>query len=353
MYRITGMILVVSLLMVGTVGTAAGKEPFVPVTNGLDIELPTPVIPQGTQNQEHVTKKDKDRVRVLPKTGTRQTTTVPTAVSAQPKAQKAKAQKADVEAVNTLSRKMPLLYGISRTIPPEATALPVLGRMPGAKKPVTPMVIHARDGVNYVAKISCCMPNRIATPFYEAQVVDSSNSNIITSGGNVYVIPKSQEPFGIYISDKRSVNSPVVSLTLVPSRIPGQTVIVQLDDVPSRADDIDNNIETADSYTDWIRNLYRTVLKNEMPSGFVVHKMKKHSANVDGLQFVPLKRYSGQNVDIYVYEITNTSKTTVELNEASFYQKGVKAVALYPAIKLEPSQKTCVYIMAGKQNTIN
>jgi conjugal transfer pilus assembly protein TraK len=52
---------------------------------------------------------------------------------------------------------------------------------------------------------------------------------------------------------------------------------------------------------------------------------------------------------VYRYRIINTSKEALELSEESFYQTGVKAVAFYPAVRLEPWQGTKVFIVTGKE----
>jgi len=238
--------------------------------------------------------------------------------------------------------------------PASAVPMPGLGVPPNAYIPAKPYVANVTPGANEMIAISQTLPNRIATPFADPQVVDVSGSQINTLGGSVYIVPAGTDPIGIYITDKptdKVPNPPTVSLTLVPKAIPGQTVIVQVDSASMHgigAQALEEE-KPAQSYVDGIRSLLRNVIRSNVPSGFVDQNLSNIPAATMGqLRIQPVKRLSGQSMDVYIYRIDNVGNGGIELTEQSFYQKNVKAVAFFPNIKLDKKGTTRVFILADK-----
>ena len=248
-----------------------------------------------------------------------------------------------------LKKKLDLRYGLDRPLPVSAKSLPALGPFPGADRPVKPYVINLVDGQSIALQVSETMPNRIATPFQSPNVVDASGAKIKTIKGDIYLMPASSNPFGIFISDNTLSRSPVIALTLVPEEIPGQSVIVQIDGIAKLYQEEQQQNQGDGSYPDEIKRLNRQVISEITPQGFTVNDLPSHTARKGDIEIWPEKRYSGQSMDLFVYRLTNKGVSSVELTESSFYDKTVRAVAFYPDIRLDANQTTRVYILSWKE----
>jgi conjugal transfer pilus assembly protein TraK len=237
--------------------------------------------------------------------------------------------------------------------PVSSTGLPGLGT-PAAgvtNAPSKPISVQAMNGVNEMVPVSSIMPNRIATPFAKPKVVDFSSTDFTVVGSDVYVNVKGREPIGIFIRDDRP-ESPAISLTLMPREIPGVTVLVSIDGgykTAGRSAKTQEDEQEPSGYEDMLRKMMRRVVLERPFSGYTETNLDTGVAMIGPLRVVPEKQLSGQQFDVYRYRIINTSKEALELSEESFYQTGVKAVAFYPAVRLEPWQGTKVFIVTGKE----
>lgn len=205
-------------------------------------------------------------------------------------------------------------------------------------------VIRTKGDGTEIVLISKKFPNRIATPFDNPRVIDKSKADIAKDGSSMFISPTSDEPFVVYVTGAGSTD-PVISLTLIPKDIPAQTISLQLDSdqhaSPKKA--------VLEGYTQQIMDLLRTVAVGKTPEGFSEGLMPNFIGNVKehGLMIIPVKRYSGSNLDIYKYKVEN-SLTTIELSETSFYRKGVRAVSITPNTILNKGESTFVYVLADK-----
>jgi len=237
--------------------------------------------------------------------------------------------------------------------PPPAGGYPGLGTPPGMPAPSgRPVPIQAQNGVNEIVNVSAFMPNRISTPFTDAKVVDFSNTKYQVIGGDVYLVPKTKEPIGLFIRDNRP-GSPTIALTLVPKQIPGVSILVNIEggyaSGASSAGDTEDSREEG-SYEATLKKVMRRVTIEGTPSGYTDTALSTGIAQLGDVRIIPEKRYSGQNFDIYRYRLVNSGKTSLELSEETFYQKGVKAVAFFPLLRLDPWQSTKVLIVTGKSS---
>lgn len=225
--------------------------------------------------------------------------------------------------------------------------LPGLGRPPGQPAPGKPIVIQAQSGVNEMAHVSISMPNRIATPFARPRAIDFSNTEIKALGSSIYIIPKNNKPIGLFITDD-TPNSPTISLTLVPRDIPGQTILINIDG-GYQPDNVQDKDEHPSDYEDGLRQTMRRLARDRAPQWTTETKLDVGAAVIGDLHILPEKQFSGQSLDAYRYRITNSGKEAVELTEESFYQPGVKAVAFFPNVRLDPKESTRVFILMGKK----
>lgn len=192
------------------------------------------------------------------------------------------------------------------------------------------------------ALVSSRFPNRIATPFAHPKIIDASSVVIQIDGSNIFLSPKTEEPFAIYITGD-GPGDQVISLTLLPKEIPAQTLILQLD-----ADSSGRHATKPEGYTEQLVDLLRQVGSGKIPEGYSEGRMPNMMAKQEGLTIVPEVRYSGSWLDVYRYRVENNQSATIELSETQFYQKGVKAVAITPNVILQQGDATTVYVVADK-----
>ena len=232
---------------------------------------------------------------------------------------------------------------------PEQAMLPGLGLLPGEKRPMMANVVRVSSHYNEVLYVSSGFPNRISTPFAAPKLIDNSEVEWQVQGQSLYLSPKSAEkPVGIFITGS-GVNDPVVSLTLIPRNIPAQTLILQLDEDASAAASIPpGESEEASGYTDRLRGILRSVVMGKTPAGFSEGLLPVAVGRRESLLVMPEKRYSGQHLDVFKYRVENVGQEEIELAEPSFYRDGVRAVSIYPVIKLRKGMSTSVYVLSDK-----
>ena len=239
--------------------------------------------------------------------------------------------------------------------PPPSGGYPGLGSpTPGLVQAAKPVAVQAQNGVNEMVVVSSFMPNRISTPFIDAQVIDFSKTDFRVVGGDVYLVPKTKEPIGLFIRDNKP-GSQTIALTLVPKQVPGVSVLVSLDNGYSPSGQKSASEATEDpreeaSYEANIKKVLRKVSMEGTPPGYTETGLVTGIALLGDIRIVPEKQYSGQSFNIFRYRLINTGKGSLELAEETFYQKGVKAVAFYPLLRLDAWQSTKVFIVTGKDD---
>ena len=210
-------------------------------------------------------------------------------------------------------------------------------------------VVRVSSHYNEVLYVSSGFPNRISTPFAAPKLIDNSEVEWQVQGQSLYLSPKTAEkPVGIFVTGS-GVNDPVVSLTLIPRNIPAQTLILQLDEDASAAASIPpGESEEASGYTDRLRGILRSVVMGKTPVGFSEGLLPVAVGRLDALLVMPEKRYSGQHLDVFKYRVENVGQEEIELAEPSFYRDGVRAVSIYPVIKLRKGMSTSVFVLSDK-----
>lgn len=241
---------------------------------------------------------------------------------------------------------------------PAQAMLPGLGLMPGEKRPMMANVVRVTSHYNEVLYVSSAFPNRVSTPFAAPKLIDNSEVEWQVQGQSLYLSPKlSDKPVGIFVTGA-GVNDPVVSLTLIPRNIPAQTIILQLDEDRSpvvasdplgESEEVPGGISgKANSYTDRLRGILRSVVLGKTPVGFAEGLLPVAVGRMGMLLVMPEKRYSGQYLDVFRYRVENVGPEEIELSEPSFYRDGVRAVSIYPIIKLRKGMSTSVFVLSDK-----
>ena len=232
--------------------------------------------------------------------------------------------------------------------------------LPGLKKddPSTkPTVLHTRNGVNEIVRLSSRLPNRIATPFAKPVVVgdlpDDDSQRVV--GSDVYLTPQGEQPLGVFIVDKENT-SQAISLTIIPTgEIPGQNLIIKLEDLrtvkplapSSSAEEHENFRPRPSDYVGNVREIMSQAVRGKI-RGFAVVPIEGGVAKLGSIEVTPEYAFTGSTVDVYRYSIRNAGGELVDLAETAFYRKGVKAVSFFPHLALRPGESGYVFLLADK-----
>lgn len=229
--------------------------------------------------------------------------------------------------------------------------------LPGLKKDdptLRPWVLHTRNGVNEVVKLSSSYLNRIVTPFKKPLIVEMSKSTSKIVGSDVYFLPEGNKPIGLFIIDSENKNQSI-SLTVTPvSNIPGQNLMVKIEDLKVAEDLIGPNSKTKSGipikdsdYVSFLRNILASAARGKI-HGFSAVPLEGGVAQIGDLIVKPDFVFSGSSLDVYRYKIENQSEKTIDLSETAFYRKGVRAVSFFPLQSLEVNESSYVFIVADK-----
>lgn len=222
--------------------------------------------------------------------------------------------------------------------------LPGVGKLTVDARLTHASVIRTTGDGTETVLISSRFPNRLATPFEVPRVIGKTTAEVVKDGTSLFISPTGDEPFSIFVSGSNP-GDPVISLTLIPKDIPSQILQLQIDS----SQGVTRKAPKSASYTQQIVDLLRQVASGKVPEGYSEGVMPNFVARQvkNGLVILPVMRYSGTNLDIYKYKVEN-NQDDVELSETSFYQKGVKAVSIYPNLILRKGETTNIYVLADK-----
>lgn len=235
----------------------------------------------------------------------------------------------------------------------ESIPLPgIKAELPGKPKALPKdNTVWAREGKTENVAISSLYANRISTPYLKPAAVAPDWVSVKPMGNSLYVTAARETPFAMYITSGTDPNAPVISMFVVPQKLPPQTIMVQLDDKQRLAVGGKTKlIEKPTSYEAFITKVFKEIALNMRPAGFSESKMTGAIAKSGSLLIQPSKRYSSSVADVFVYQVTNIDRRKVMVEESLFYEPGVRAVAVWPDGELEPKATTTVMVMAGGTN---
>jgi len=208
--------------------------------------------------------------------------------------------------------------------------------------------IRVAPGQNEVVNVSAVQANRIGTPFSEPRAVGIIPEGMIIEavGQSLYVqMPATTDPQSLFVTGARP-NDPVIALILVPQAIPSQTAILQFD-VPEpglRADEA----EAPDSYQQRLILMMRQSAVGQVPVGMSDAALPRAVGRRGPLLIRPEVRYSSASLDQWRYRVESISDQEVELDEAAFWERGVRAVAILPTTRLRKGGHAYVYVISDK-----
>lgn len=235
--------------------------------------------------------------------------------------------------------------------------------LPGLKKDdpsLKPFVLHTRNGVNEIVRMSGRLLNRIATPFKKPVIIDTTDSVSKIVGSDIYYTPSGDKPIGLFIIDSANTQQ-TISLTVIPEYgIPGQNLIVKLEDLrtvdnlanASSQDESEVLQPRASDYSGYVRSLLTQAVRGKV-AGFSPVPLEGGVASLGALAVEPELAFAGSVVDIYRYKLLNTGTTPLDLVETAFYRKGVKAISFFPRMSLQPGEVSYVFLLADKPKAAN
>lgn len=243
----------------------------------------------------------------------------------------------------------------ARDIKPGVTTrfnLPRLGATGGKPAVINQNVIRMNGNDNQAVYLSYRMPNRISTPFTKPTVIDMTNTGFQVVGQDVYVAPSKGDPVGVFIREADG-SGPVAALTIIPANIPGQNVSVTFDTITQGLGQaqpgVNPDAKAQSGNIEEVRALLSDVINNRIPDGFSAAPLQVGTARVGNFLMTPIRMLGGTDRDIFIYSLENVGSSFSELTEQSFYNDGVMGIAFWPLVKVNPGERTHVFILAAKR----
>lgn len=233
--------------------------------------------------------------------------------------------------------------------------MPAIGSPGQSQPPTAQNIIRIGNGSNEIVYVGVGFLNRIATPFQEPRVIEASGLEFTRVGQDVYFnIDRDGSPIGIFIADAKArpgTNS-VASLTLIPrAGLPGQNIMLVMEGV---SDGFANGqaqdpVAPPADYTDAIKQLMTTFVQGGVPSGYQEGALDVGASRVGDVLVVPEKMYVGSAFNVFRYRVENAGYEPIELNESSFHEDGVRAVAFWRHARLAVGESTRVFIITDRR----
>ncbi len=234
-----------------------------------------------------------------------------------------------------------------------------------ATKPITPPLekttsLLMEPGVNQTLPIALGHLNRIVTPFSQPKVTTTSTGKTEVRDHVIYLATEEQAPVSLFITEDQN-ESQALNLTLIPRRIPPREIFLKLAPgarLPSSyANYQAKRWEASQPYVQTIRTLFRDLALRKVPQGYMLQSMTHQTFPVACRQpgvafdFSKGQRLVGHHLAVTVGIATNISRYPLELKEASCASAEVVAVAAWPRFKLQPGQRTEIYLAQSQKQT--
>lgn len=223
--------------------------------------------------------------------------------------------------------------------------------MPGLQSGI---VIKPKPGRTESVIIAKGRLNRIATPYAEPKVLTVDPVETKIDGSAVYIATDAETPVSLFISDTETGGA--ISLQLVP-RDMAMPVEIRIEGDPRIA----NGAEAASSRTDKlfrqdtpyiaeVKAIMQNLGKQQIPQGFTLEEVTEELLGITfchdpSLTYLPGQLLSGHDSRIVILIAENNSASTAFFEEASCASDDTMAVAAWPKIRLEPGEKTEIYLL--------
>jgi conjugal transfer pilus assembly protein TraK len=242
---------------------------------------------------------------------------------------------------------------------------PLLGVKPLAPKLMKPdnhslktgVTIHSKQGITETVEVARNKLNRIVTPYANPKVLTVDNVETKIDGSAVYVATDMEPPVSLFISDVETGQA--TSLQLLPVNLATPVEIrIESDRQPDTnnlaslglSSEPEKPFRQESDYLSDIKSMMQTLAKQQVPSGFSLDE-KASEAGVSGLCHNPNLAFSygqtfvGQDMHIVVLVAENKSFAPRVFEEAFCASESVMAVSSWPKIRLNPGDKTEIFVL--------
>lgn len=196
--------------------------------------------------------------------------------------------------------------------------------------------------------------NRIVTPYADPKVLTVDNVETKIDGSAVYIATDSETPVSLFISDTETGSA--ASLQLEPLALV-TPVEIRIEQDPSKASPTEaaslrtDKLFRQDSpYVTEIKAIMQNLGKQQIPQGFTLEEVTDELrtasiCHVANLSFMPGQLLSGHDARILVMIAQNNGRAARVFEEATCAGEKIMAVAAWPKVRLEPGEKTEVFIL--------
>lgn len=217
------------------------------------------------------------------------------------------------------------------------------------------VTIKPRPGRTENAVIAKDRLNPIVTPFANPKVLTVDPFESTIEGPVVYVSTSSDMPISMFISDEDSPQgSAAISLQLTPQQLDAP-VEIRIEAPPSTG--LGASFPKGEAmfrhdspYVAEIKAIMQSLGKQQIPQGFTMEDTVRdfNMASVcqdSNLTFIPGQLLSGREAKVLVMVSQNNGLTPRVFEETQCAGEHVMAVAAWPRVRLEPGEKTEVFIL--------
>jgi conjugal transfer pilus assembly protein TraK len=242
---------------------------------------------------------------------------------------------------------------------------PLLGLKPPASKLIKPdnhslktgVTIHSKQGITETVEVARNKLNRIVTPYANPKVLTVDNVETKIDGSAVYVATDMESPVSLFISDVETGQA--TSLQLLPVNLATPIEIrIESDRQPDNnnpaslglSPEPEKPFRQESDYLSDIKSMMQTLAKQQVPSGFSLDE-KASESGVSGLchnanlAFSYGQTFVGQDMHIVVLVAENKSFAPKVFEEAFCASESVMAVSSWPKIRLNPGDKTEIFVL--------
>jgi len=210
--------------------------------------------------------------------------------------------------------------------------------------------VKVESGRNIILAVAGGHLNRLITPFEDPVVHTVSKAKINVEGSVIYAsLALDDGPTTMFVTE-RSDSDPALSLTLVPKAIPPREIRLTLESGGSVMSFSGKSVkwEKSQPYIEALEKVILETARGQVPPGYSL----RYPVNYDPLprcrlpvQVESRQVLEGHNFIVVVSRLTNVSSESLLVDESSCYQEGVRAVAVWPQVRLSPKESTELYIV--------
>jgi conjugal transfer pilus assembly protein TraK len=234
------------------------------------------------------------------------------------------------------------------------------GKSGGKEHASSREVLTVTPGRNMVVSVAGDHLNRIVTPFEKPAVNTVSKVKHQVYANAVYVsLGMDDGPAALFITEDGEEDS-AISLTLEPKEIAPREVRLKLDgNFPVSAGGVGAPAasqgsgkaakwEKSQAYVDAIEQVLLRTARGEVPPGYNLRDYFNYDPQVSTrlpVTIEPRQVLEGHSFLVVIARMTNRSSSTLVISEEAFYRPGVRAVAVWPRVRLEPKQTSELYVV--------